>query len=90
MTKKELVEKLAKKVHLTKKAAEEAVNGVFSEIGDSLKKGEKVVITGFGTFKVGTRATRRARNPQTGAPIQIPARKTPRFVAGKALKRAVR
>lgn len=90
MTKKELIEKLAKKAHLTKKASEEAVNAVFSEIGDSLKKGEKVVITGFGTFKIRNRAARRARNPQTGAPIQISARKTPGFTAGKALKRAVR
>lgn len=90
MTKKELIERLAKKAHLTKKAAEETVNAVFSEISDAMKKGEKVVITGFGTFKVRNRAARRARNPQTGAPIQISARKTPGFTAGKALKRAVR
>ena len=89
MTKRQLIDKLAKEVHLTKKASEEAVNGVFEEISTSLSKGDKVVITGFGTFQIRHRAARRARNPQTGAPIQIPAKKTPGFTAGKALKRSV-
>lgn len=90
MTKADLIEFVAKKVNLTNKAARESVAAVFGGISDVLKKGEKVVITGFGTFSVRSRAARRGRNPQTGAPIDIPARKTPGFTAGKALKKAVR
>ncbi|MBI4999817.1 HU family DNA-binding protein [Candidatus Gottesmanbacteria bacterium] len=90
MTKADLIEAVAKKVNLTNKAARESVAAVFGGISDALKKGEKVVITGFGTFSVRSRAARRGRNPQTGAPIDIPARKTPGFTAGKALKKVVR
>ncbi len=90
MTKADLIEMVAKKVNLTNKAAKESVQAVFSAIGDSLKKGDKVVVTGFGTFMVRSRASRTGRNPQTGASINIPARKTPGFTAGKALKKAVR
>ncbi|TSC54138.1 MAG: DNA-binding protein HU-beta [Microgenomates group bacterium LiPW_16] len=90
MTKADLIGYVAKKVNLTNKAAREAVGAVFGGISDALKKGEKVVITGFGTFSVRPRAARKGRNPQTGAPIDIPARKTPGFTAGKALKKVVR
>lgn len=90
MTKADLVTFVAKKASLTAKAAKEAVNAVFGSISDSLKKGDKVVVTGFGTFMVRQRAARKGRNPQTGAPIDIPARKTPGFTAGKALKKVVR
>lgn len=90
MTKADLVTFVAKKASLTAKASKEAVNAVFSSISDSLKKGDKVVVTGFGTFMVRSRAARKGRNPQTGAPINIPARKTPGFTAGKALKKVVR
>ncbi len=90
MTKADLVEHVAKKVNLTNKAAREAVAAVFGGIADALKKGDKVVITGFGTFSVRSRIARKGRNPQTGAPIDIPARKTPGFTAGKALKKTVR
>lgn len=90
MTKADLVAHVAKKASLTAKAAKEAVNSVFAAISDSLKKGDKVVVTGFGTFMVRSRAARKGRNPQTGAPINIPARKTPGFTAGKALKKVVR
>lgn len=90
MTKADLIGYVAKKVNLTNKAAREAVGAVFGGISDALKKGEKVVITGFGTFSVRSRAARKGRNPQTGAPIDIPARKTPGFTAGKALKKVVR
>ncbi|KKP67493.1 MAG: DNA-binding protein HU [Candidatus Roizmanbacteria bacterium GW2011_GWC2_35_12] len=55
-----------------------------------MKRGEKVVVTGFGTFMVRRRAARKGRNPQTGAEIQIPATKTPGFTAGKSLKRLVK
>lgn len=90
MTKADLVVYVAKKVNLTAKAAREAVNAVFGTITNALKKGDKVVVTGFGTFMVRSRAARKGRNPQTGAPIDIPARKTPGFTAGKALKKAIR
>jgi len=90
MTKTDLVEYVAKKVNLTNKAAREAVAAVFGGIADALKKGERVVVTGFGTFSVRSRAARKGRNPQTGAAIDIPARKTPGFTSGKALKKLVR
>ncbi len=90
MTKADLIDYVAKKVNLTNKAAREAVAAVFGGVADSLKKGEKVVLTGFGTFSVRSRAARKGRNPQTGATIDIAARKTPGFTAGKALKKAVR
>lgn len=90
MTKADLIEYVAKKANLTNKAAREAVAAVFGGISDALKRAEKVVITGFGTFSVRSRAARQGRNPQTGAPINIPARKTPGFTAGKALKKVVR
>lgn len=90
MTKSNLVDLVAKKVSLTNKAAREAVQAVLDAVRDALKKGDKVVLTGFGTFSVRSRAARKGRNPQTGAEINIPARKTPGFTAGKALKKAVR
>lgn len=90
MTKADLIEVVAKKANLTAKASREAVGAVFQIITDSLKKGDKVVVTGFGTFMVRSRKSRSGRNPQTGATINIPARKTPGFTAGKALKKVVR
>ena len=87
MTKNELAERVAKKVGLTKKAAFDSVNAVFNSIRDALLKGDKVVITGFGTFKVRNRATRKGRNPQTGSAIQISGHKLPGFTAGKTLRR---
>lgn len=90
MTKADLIVYVAKKANLTAKAAKEAVGAVFSSISDGLKKGDRVVVTGFGTFMVRSRAARKGRNPQTGAPINIPSRKTPGFTAGKALKKAIR
>lgn len=90
MTKADLIEVVSKKASLTNKAAREAVQALLDSVRDSLKRGEKVVVTGFGTFSVRTRAARTGRNPQTGATIQITARKTPGFTAGKALKKAIR
>lgn len=90
MTKADLVDIVAKKASLTNKASREAVQAVLDAVRDALKRGEKVVITGFGTFSVRNRAARSGRNPQTGASIQIAARKTPGFTAGKALKKSIR
>ncbi len=90
MTKADLVDLVAKKAMLTNKAARESVQALLDGVRDALKRGEKVVVTGFGTFSVRSRAARKGRNPQTGAAINIPARKTPGFTAGKALKKAIR
>ncbi|MDO8570651.1 MAG: HU family DNA-binding protein [Candidatus Daviesbacteria bacterium] len=90
MTKNQLIEKVAKKAFLTKRASRDAINAVFGIIEDSLIRGERVVITGFGTFLIRTRAARRGRNPQTGEAIQISQKKTACFATGKTLRRRVR
>lgn len=90
MTKNQLIEKVAKKAHLTKRAAAEAVDSMLEIVKDNLLRGEKTVLSGFGTFLVRKRAARRGRNPQTGVAIQIPGKKLPSFVAGKTIKRLVR
>ena len=90
MTKADLVAQVSKKVGLTSKAAKDAVNAVFGSVTEAMKRGEKVVVTGFGTFMVRNRAARKGRNPQTGAVIQIPSTKTPGFTAGKSLKRMIK
>ncbi|OGB76215.1 DNA-binding protein HU, partial [candidate division CPR3 bacterium RIFOXYC2_FULL_35_7] len=85
MTKTDLVEKIASKTGLTKKAAGDALEAVLETVTGALSKGDKVTITGFGTFLVRSRRERMGRNPQTGAPLKIPATKIPAFTAGKAL-----
>ena len=87
--KADLVDLIAEKAETTKTAAGEALDAVLGEIASAIKKGERVSISGFGTFSVGSRAARTGRNPQTGATIQIAASKTVRFKAGKALKDSV-
>jgi DNA-binding protein HU-beta len=89
MNKSDLINEVAKIVD-TKKTAQEAVDCVLSSITKSLKKGEDVVLTGFGTFKVVKRKARRGRNPYTGEEIKIKATKAPKFTPGKALKEAVK
>lgn len=89
MTKAQLIQKLADEVGLTKKAAADSVNSVFDMVIDAVSKSQKVVITGFGTFKLRTRAPRKGRNPQTGEEIRIGEKRIPGFTAGKAFKRAV-
>lgn len=90
MTKKDLIELVAKRANLTNKASRDAVSAFLNGVRDSLKRGEKVVITGFGTFSVRRRAARPGRNPKTGEKITIEARKAPGFTPGKTLKKAVR
>lgn len=89
MNKGDLINEVAKIVK-TKKEAQAAVDCIFSEITKALKKGETVQVIGFGSFKVSQRQARKGRNPQTGAVINIAARKVPKFVPGKALKDAVK
>jgi DNA-binding protein HU-alpha len=90
MNKQEIVAKIAKDTGLTKTAAAAAVESLIDGITRSLKKGNAVSFVGFGTFKTANRKARTARNPQTGADINLPKRRVPRFSAGKALKQAVR
>lgn len=90
MTKKDLIEIVGKKANLTKKASRDAVQTTLNTIRDSLKRGEKVVLTGFGTFSIRSRQQRVGRNPKTGEKITLAARKAPGFTPGKTLKKAVR
>lgn len=89
MNKSELVSAIAEKAGLTKVQAAAALDATVSTITETMSTGDSVAIIGFGTFKVGDRAARTGRNPQTGAEMQIPAARVPRFTAGKALKEAV-
>ncbi len=89
MTKADLIDQVAARSGLTKKAAGQAVDALFESVTEALAAGQRVQIVGFGTFEVRERAARRGRNPQTGQEIEISARKVPAFKAGKALKDAV-
>ncbi len=90
MNKGDLVGKIAKDAGMTKRQAEEAFDSLIGGIASALKKGQKVTFVGFGTFSVSKRKARKGRNPQTGAPIKIAARKVPKFTPGKELKSAVK
>ncbi len=90
VTKKDLTELVAKKANLTNKASKEAVKVFLNGIRDSLKRNEKVVLTGFGTFSVRSRKQRKGRNPKTGETITLSARKAPGFTPGKSLKKYIR
>lgn len=89
MNKQELVNEVAKKADLPKTKAQAAVEAIFDSIKLTLKKGGEVRLVGFGTFTVAKRAATTGRNPRTGAKINIPASKQPKFKAGKELKEAV-
>lgn len=90
MNKAELVASVAEKAGLTKKDAEAAVNAFVSVVEETLVKGEKVQLIGFGTFEARHRKARQGRNPRNpGEVIMIPASRAPVFKAGKALKDAV-
>lgn len=90
MTKAELVNRMAKDAKVTKRAAEEALNSAMKAVRETLKKGRKVTLVGFGTFGVGRRKARTGRNPQTGRAIKIPAARVVRFRPGAELKKAVK
>jgi nucleoid DNA-binding protein len=86
MTKAELVEELAKKCDCKKSQAQEAFDAVFCMLAKALKKNGKVLVPGFGSFKISKRKARKGRNPQTGATINIAASKTVRFKPAEKLK----
>jgi DNA-binding protein HU-beta len=89
MNKAEIVARIARDAGLTKSDALKAVDALIDNVTRALKKGDKVTLVGFGTFAISRRKARAGRNPQTGAPLKIPARRAPRFAAGKELKEAV-
>lgn len=90
MNRNDIIDTIAKTASLTKKDAQAALDAFTDVITAALKKGEKVAITGFGSWETASRAARTARNPQTKQTVQIPACKTPKFRPGKNLKESVK
>jgi nucleoid DNA-binding protein len=91
MNKAELAQSLAEKLNVPKRQAEDMINAFVEEVTANLKKGEEVVLTGFGAFSAKKRAARQGVNPQNPTQkIQIPAVTVPKFKAGKALKDALK
>jgi integration host factor subunit beta len=86
MTKAELVEEVARAAELNKRDAEVIVETVFDSIISTLHRGEKVELRGFGSFRTRERGPRRGRNPKTGQPVDVPAKRVPYFKPGKELK----
>jgi DNA-binding protein HU-beta len=86
MNKGQLIDAIAKESGLTKAASEKALNATLSAVTDSLKKGDRVGLVGFGSFSVTERAARTGRNPQTGKEITIPAKKVVKFKPGADLQ----
>ncbi|MDD2730632.1 MAG: HU family DNA-binding protein [Candidatus Portnoybacteria bacterium] len=90
MTKDQIIEAIAARCGCSKKQSGDCLDTILETITKALQKGDKVALTGFGVFQVSNRKARKGVNPKTGAKIQIPAMKVPKFRAGKALKDAVR
>ena len=86
MNKTELISAMSENANMTKVDAEKALKAFIDTVTEELKNGEKIQLVGFGTFEVAERAERQGRNPKTGEAITIPASKSPKFKAGKALK----
>ena len=90
MTKAELIANISKEAKVTKAAAEKALNSFTSNVTKTLKKGDKLTLTGFGTFMVAKRKARSGRNPRTGKEIKIAATKVAKFKPGNKLKETVK
>jgi len=90
MTKGELIAIVGKEAKISKASAEKAINAFANTLMKALKKGDKLALTGFGTFSVAKRRARTGRNPQTGKEIKIPATRVAKFKAGNLLKSAVK
>lgn len=90
MNKAELVDEISGKVGLTKKETQNVIDALTETVGDALSRGEKVTLVDFGTFRVIHKEARRGVNPQTGEELQIPAKKVPKFRAGKGLREKVK
>ena len=89
MTKAELIVSIARETKMSKASAEKTINAFTNSVMKALKKGDKLILTGFGTFSVAKRGARKGRNPQTGKEIKISAKKVAKFKTGKLLKSAV-
>ena len=89
MTKNELARELAEELELPRRQVADLIEAMLEKITDVLKSGDKVQLTPFGQFKVRDRAARIARNPKTGEPIKVPAKRVLKFIAGRTLKEAV-
>src|ERR1700729_460089 len=89
MTKNELARELAEDLELPRKQVAEIVEAMLDKMLTVLKSGDKVQLTPFGQFKIRDRAARIARNPQTGEPVNVPAKRVLKFIAGRSLKEAV-
>jgi len=90
MTKAELIASIGKEAKISKASAEKALNAFANSVTKALKKGDKLTLTGFGTFSVAKRRARTGRNPQTGKEIKIPATRVAKFKAGNLLKSTVK
>ena len=90
MTKADLIASIGKEAKISKASAEKAINAFTGTVIKALKKGDRLALTGFGTFSVTKRKARTGRNPQTGREIKIPATRVAKFKAGNLLKSAVR
>jgi DNA-binding protein HU-beta len=90
MTKAELITRIAGEAKISKASAEKVVNAFTNSVTKALKKGDRLILPGFGTFSVAKRKARSGRNPGTGKEIKIPARKVAKFKAGNLLKSAVK
>ncbi|MGQ9707040.1 MAG: HU family DNA-binding protein [bacterium] len=88
--KTELIDEIAKKIHKTKKDSKDFIDTFLGSITNMLKRGNKVTLTGFGSFYVVKTKARKGRNPKTKMPIDIPSKKVPKFKAGAELKEAVK
>jgi len=90
MTKGELIDSIGKEAKISKASAEKAINAFTNSVTKALKRGDKLALTGFGTFSVAKRKARAGRNPKTGKEIKIPARRVAKFKPGNLLKSAVK
>jgi len=90
VNKAQIVSRVARDTKMTKVRTLRVIDGFLDQITRALKKGDRASLVGFGTFNVARRRARRGRNPQTGAPITIPARRVVRFTTGKSLRMEVR
>ena len=90
MTKAELIASIGKEAKISKASAEKAINAFTTTVMKALRKGDKLALTGFGTFSVAKRRARTGRNPQNGREIKIPATRVAKFKAGNLLKSAVK
>lgn len=90
MNKSDLINSIASDAKITKVQAQSALNSFLGATSTALKKGDKVILVGFGTFSVSKRSARKGRNPQTGKEISIPAKKVVKFKAGAELSGKVK